>query len=75
VPPRAALPGRFGAAALTVVDRRFLDACRAHAVPVHVWTVNDPVEMEALLDRGVDGFMTDRPAVAAEVLRRRGHRF
>ncbi|MCC6437436.1 MAG: glycerophosphodiester phosphodiesterase, partial [Acidimicrobiales bacterium] len=42
-------------------------------VPVHVWTVNEASEMEALLDRGIDGFMTDRPSVAAAVLRRRGH--
>lgn len=56
-----------------VVDRFFLAACRRAGVPVHVWTVNEASEMEALLDRGIDGFMTDRPSVAAAVLRRRGH--
>jgi glycerophosphoryl diester phosphodiesterase len=39
---------------------------------VHVWTVNDPVEMAALLDAGVDGFMTDRPTTAATLLQARG---
>jgi glycerophosphoryl diester phosphodiesterase len=36
---------------------------RAHrlGIEVHVWTVNEPEEMERLLEMGVDGIMTDYP--------------
>ena len=57
---------------MPVVDRRFLDAAHRRSLPVHVWTVDEPAEMERLLDLGVDGIMTDRPAVLKEVLQRRG---
>jgi glycerophosphoryl diester phosphodiesterase len=55
-----------------IVDRRFLDVAHARGLPVHVWTIDDPTEMERLLDLGVDGIMTDRPTVLKEVLVRRG---
>ena len=47
---------------------------RAHAngVHVHVWTIDDPAEMNELLDRGVDGLMTDRTDILSDVLRSRG---
>ena len=47
---------------------------RAHAagVHVHVWTIDDPDEMNTLLDRGVDGIMTDRTDILRDVLRARG---
>ncbi len=40
-------------------------------LPVHVWTVDDPVRMEELLDWGVDGIQTDRPDLLAQVLHQR----
>ncbi len=46
---------------------------RAHRAGkhVHVWTVDDPAEMELLLDLGVDGLMTDRTDILKGVLVRR----
>ena len=47
---------------------------RAHAagLHVHVWTIDDPAEMALLVDRGVDGLITDRTDLLKEVLVRRG---
>jgi glycerophosphoryl diester phosphodiesterase len=43
---------------------------RAHqaGLQVHVWTVNDQATMESLLDRGVDGIMTDQTELLKDVL-------
>ncbi len=38
---------------------------------MHVWTVNDESEMQALLDMGVDGLMTDDCALLKQVLQAR----
>ncbi|GCD89020.1 glycerophosphodiester phosphodiesterase [Nocardioides sp. LS1] len=47
---------------------------RAHAAGkhVHVWTIDEPAEMHELLDRGVDGLMTDRTDILRAVLVERG---
>jgi glycerophosphoryl diester phosphodiesterase len=54
-----------------VVTKRFVARSHRRGIEVHVWTSDDPAEMERLLDLGVDGIMTDRPAVLREVLQRR----
>ncbi len=55
-----------------LVDERFVAAARRRGMPIHVWTIDDPNVMRELLDLGVDGIMTDRPAVLKEVLTERG---
>lgn len=48
---------------------------RAHALglKVHIWTIDDPAEMNRLFDLGVDGIMTDRADLLAEVMHQRGY--
>ena len=55
-----------------VVDAAFVRRAHARGLAVDVWTVNDAVDMERLLDLGVDGIITDAPALLREVLRSRG---
>ena len=49
-----------------------LSTARAAGLEVHVWTIDEPVEMRRLLTLGVDGIMTDRPDLLRDVLRERG---
>jgi glycerophosphoryl diester phosphodiesterase len=55
-----------------VVTAAFVGEAHRRGMQVHVWTIDEATEMERLLDLGVDGIMTDRPAVLREVLERRG---
>ncbi len=55
-----------------LVTRRFVDAAHELGLAVHVWTVDDPAEIERLVRAGVDGVMSDRPSLLASVLRRLG---
>ncbi|XNZ01596.1 glycerophosphodiester phosphodiesterase [Micrococcus luteus] len=55
-----------------VVRPAFVRRAQAAGLAVHVWVVDDPGEMDRLLDMGVDGIMTDRADVLAEVYSRRG---
>ena len=66
----AQVPVRHGR--VTVVDRRLVTVARDRGIEVHVWTVDDPAQMNELIDLGVDGLMTDRPEVLRDVLRARG---
>lgn len=51
-----------------LVTPRVVRAMHACGVEVHVWTVNDPVDMLRLLDAGVDGLITDRCDLARELV-------
>jgi glycerophosphoryl diester phosphodiesterase len=68
--PCAQVPVRAGR--VVVTDARFVEAAHRLGLQVHVWTIDDPAEMHRLLDLGVDGIMTDRPAVLRDVLEQRG---
>lgn len=64
------VPARFGP--LVVVDERFVEAAHSSGLAVHVWTIDDPSEMEYLVGAGVDGIISDKPSVLAGVLGRLG---
>jgi glycerophosphoryl diester phosphodiesterase len=62
------IPATFAGNALATPD--FVAHAHAHGVQVHVWTINDLVEIESLLANGVDGIVTDHPGRFAHWLKR-----
>lgn len=57
---------------ISVTDPEFVQRAHADGYAVHVWTINDPAEMNMLLDWGVDGIMTAEPIRLEKVLCERG---
>ncbi len=58
----------FVAVNASYADRRFVRSAHRIGKEVYVWTVNDAPTMSAMLSRGVDGLITDKPALARSVL-------
>ncbi len=52
------------------VDSHAVDRVHRLGRRIHVWTVNQPVDMIHLKNWGADGVITDDPALALQVLRR-----
>jgi glycerophosphoryl diester phosphodiesterase len=49
-------------------DAAYVDRVHALGMEVHTWTVDNPADMHAALDRGVDGVITNKPDVLNAVL-------
>ena len=53
---------------LKLVTQRFVNYVQGRGLKIVVWTINDQKIMQALIDIGVDGIITDRPSVLKELL-------
>jgi glycerophosphoryl diester phosphodiesterase len=53
------------------VDRSLIRDAHHSGKQVYVWTVNDAASMSSMIGRGVDGLITDKPALARSVLEQR----
>ena len=63
------LDGDFLAVNANMVTPGLIRSVHEAGKDLYVWTVNDPLQMSAMASMGVDGLITDRPAMAREVLR------
>jgi len=66
------IPAEF--AGRPLVTRELVEHAHRHGVQVHVWTIDEPSEMCALLALGVDGIVTNYPARLARLLAARAPR-
>ena len=67
----AGLEGDFIAISIGFAGPGLIRNAQAAGKAVHVWTVNDPLSMSAMISKGVDGLITDEPAMARRVLEAR----
>jgi glycerophosphoryl diester phosphodiesterase len=63
------VPPDFGGRPL--VTREFVAHAHRHGLVVHVWTIDEPAAMRALLALGVDGIVSDFPARLRAVISER----
>ncbi|KAA5539335.1 glycerophosphodiester phosphodiesterase [Roseiconus nitratireducens] len=52
----------------SLATKPFVDAAHRRGKTVAAWTLNDPYTMSLMISRGVDNLITDRPALARQVL-------
>ena len=64
------LPVDFLAVESRMATRSLIRSAQAAGKPVYVWTINNPSRMIQMIGLGVDGLITNRPALAKEVIAR-----
>jgi glycerophosphoryl diester phosphodiesterase len=61
----------FLAVNASFANRNFISSAHDNGRDVYTWTVNDAATMSTMIGRGVDGLITDKPALARSVLEQR----
>ncbi|GAB4577661.1 MAG: glycerophosphodiester phosphodiesterase [Anaerolineales bacterium] len=69
-PPYVAMQVPIESAGIRVITPGFVANAHRRGLQIHAWTINDPEEMQMLIEMGVDGIMTDRPDMLLELLGR-----
>ncbi len=52
-----------------IVTKDFVESAHKLNLQIHVWTINETVDMQRLIDLGVDGIMTDYPDKLLELVK------
>jgi glycerophosphoryl diester phosphodiesterase len=61
------LEADFFAINAKLASRAFIRHIHSRGKDVFVWTINDPISMSAMMSKGVDGLITDRPQLASDI--------
>jgi glycerophosphoryl diester phosphodiesterase len=57
--PAAAVQVPVAAGGFDLTNPRFVAALKARNIKLHYWTINDPAQMDALINAGANGLLTD----------------
>ena len=68
----AAAGGKLWSPHFNDLTQALMQRARAEGLRVIPWTVNEPTDMERLIDWGVDGLITDHPDRLRQVMQQRG---
>lgn len=52
---------------LPIVTKRLIEYAQLVNIPVHVWTIDDPTQIQYYLRMGVAGIVTNRPQIAVSI--------
>lgn len=61
----------FLAVSTRMATRAFVRSAQRREKDVYAWTVNDPLVMSSMMSRGVNSLITDKPALARDVMKQR----
>jgi glycerophosphoryl diester phosphodiesterase len=64
----AKLDGDFIAISQGFASSSLIRATQSAGKDIYVWTVNDPLDMSKMISKGVNGLITDEPALVHQVL-------
>jgi glycerophosphoryl diester phosphodiesterase len=51
-----------------LTDQRLINGAHRLGMEIHYWTIDDPADMEKLIDAGADGILTNRPDLLLKLL-------
>jgi glycerophosphoryl diester phosphodiesterase len=57
--PAVAVQVPIAAGGFDLTDKRFVAALKARNIKLQYWTINEPTQMDALIQAGADGLLTD----------------
>ena len=61
----------FFAVNANLASRSFIKRAHRRDRKVMVWTINDPITISAMMSKGVDGIITDKPGLASKIRQER----
>jgi glycerophosphoryl diester phosphodiesterase len=68
-PPMQALQVPEQIAGVQIVTQDFVESAHKLNLQIHVWTINETIDMQRLIGLGVDGIMTDYPDKLLELVK------